>query len=71
MKALKFIEQAIAESGGVPPTYREIAAHCGVSPSNAHRLVECLIERGWVTRLNQRPRSLALVATHLEGGSHA
>lgn len=46
------------------PSFEEIKAHLGLSSkSHVHRLVEALVERGWLIRLPNRARSLALPET--------
>lgn len=43
------------------PSFEEIQAHLGLrSKSGVHRLVEAVVERGWLVRLPNRARSLAL-----------
>lgn len=44
-QALDFITSYIREKG-YPPTYREISAH----PSNAYRLLDELVSRGYIRR---------------------
>lgn len=60
-KALDFIEGYIA-SKGYSPSYREIADALGLrSPSGAYRLVEGLSERGKVSILPRKSRSISVV----------
>ena len=53
-KCLGYIVHYWRESGGVSPAYREIASGLGINAiSNAHRIVDRLIERGYINK----PRS--------------
>lgn len=48
-------------SGNVSPSFEQIREHLGLkSKSGVHRLVEALVERGWLIKLPGRARSLAL-----------
>ena len=50
------------QSNGVAPRYEDIAAALGLaSKAGVHRLVTALIERGHLTKMPGRNRSLALV----------
>jgi len=61
LRAFNFIARYMDENG-VPPSYGQIAeAMSNVSKSNVCRLVDALVERGYVTRLPNRARSLAIV----------
>lgn len=60
-QVLKFLRTYTSETDGVPPTYREIGAACGLNASGVHRVVVALHERGHITRLPGRERSLAVV----------
>lgn len=43
------------------PSFEEIKVHMGLSSKSAvHRLVEACVERGWLIRMPNRSRSLAL-----------
>lgn len=47
---------------GVPPSYAEIAAELDLtSRSQIHRLVCSLEERGWISRLHGRGRSITIL----------
>lgn len=47
---------------GVAPSYRELQADLGLSsPSKISRLVQCLVERGAITRVRGAARSIAAV----------
>lgn len=60
-KALDFIKRYMTDHGGVPPSFQEIRIHMGLrSSSGAKRLVDCLVERGAVTHIPHRARSIAL-----------
>lgn len=53
--------QAEITGGRGAPSYEEIADRLGFkSKSNVHRLVDAIIERGWLVKLPNRARSLAL-----------
>lgn len=58
---LDFIRRHMAESGGVVPSYREMAAAVGASgPSQVHRMIVCLDGEGHIARLPNRRRAIAL-----------
>ncbi len=58
---LSFIEDKIA-AVGYPPTYEQMTEFLGVrSKSVAHRMVDCMVERGLVRRLPHRARALEIV----------
>lgn len=60
-EALAFIRSFIA-TNGYSPEYREIEAAMGFhSKSGVCRLVDQLVERGVITRMPGRARSIALV----------
>lgn len=53
--------RASLEANGIPPSYAEIQEHLGLaSKSGVVRLIDALVERGWLTRMKHRPRSIAL-----------
>lgn len=58
---LAFIADELRRSGGVSPSYREIAAGLGCATSHAHCLVDELEARGLVTRLAGKSRALTVV----------
>lgn len=59
-RALTFIRQYVA-TNGYSPTYREIAEGLGLqSAGSAHRVVHLLVERGTITLLPNRARSIEL-----------
>ena len=59
---LTFIDQSIRDSGGVCPTYDEMAAEIGVkAKSGINRLVEELEERGFISRTPKRWRSIEVI----------
>lgn len=61
-KALDFIKRYMTDHGGVPPSFQEIRVQMGLrSTSGAKRLVDCLVERGAVTHIPHRARSISLV----------
>lgn len=60
-RALTFIRSYVA-ANGYSPTFREIAdAIEAKSVSEAHRLVHRLVERGSITLMPRRARSIELV----------
>lgn len=60
--ALNFIDRSIRAHGGVCPSYREISHAMGwKAQSNAHRMVESLVERGHLRRIPNRTRALDVV----------
>lgn len=62
-KLLVYIEREMAFSGGVPPSYREIAAAMGHRKVGAatHRKINCLQERGYIHLRHYKPRSIIVV----------
>ncbi len=59
-KLLTFIYQRI-QAGGVPPSFDEMRDALELkSKSGVHRLVEALVERGYLQRLPNRARALAV-----------
>jgi SOS-response transcriptional repressor LexA len=59
--ALLVVQEMSDAAGGVPPTYREIAAELELeSKSGVVRLVTALVERGYLVRLRGRARSLSI-----------
>jgi DNA-binding MarR family transcriptional regulator len=58
--ALRFIREYLT-ANGITPTYDEIAPGIGLrSKAGVHRLVSALEERGHITRMPGRARSIAL-----------
>lgn len=59
---LLIIQELIDASGGVSPSYAEIQRElCVSSKETVFRLIGCLIERGYLTRIRGRHRSLAVL----------
>jgi DNA-binding MarR family transcriptional regulator len=58
---LRFIQTYTSETGGVPPSYSEMAEHLGVVKSNIHRMVNGLEERGRITRRSGLTRSIMVL----------
>lgn len=59
---LAFITGYIARTGGVPPTYDEIAAHLGLkSKSGIHRLIAGLVERGHIEKRPHLKRCIRVI----------
>lgn len=63
IKLLDFIRSRIEETGAAP-TYAEMAAAIGGTRSNAHLTVGHLIRAGYLKRLDDSKRNLALVAPY-------
>jgi SOS-response transcriptional repressor LexA len=59
LKALDFVRDRITEAG-FSPTFKEIAEHCGNTPTAAFLLVERLVENGYLRRDGKKHRALAL-----------
>ena len=52
------------EAGGITPSFEEMRQHIGfVSKSNVHRIIDALVERGYVTRLYGKARSIRCVSS--------
>jgi SOS-response transcriptional repressor LexA len=64
-----FIDRYIEDSGGVPPSVRELAAGLGISASAAHGLIKRLEARDRLKRLPGRPRTVQLTSTPTSGES--
>ena len=61
MDCLRFIQGYIATKG-VAPSYQDIASGIGVaSTSGIHRLVHGLIERRYISKIDDRRRSMAVM----------
>ena len=61
MDAMRIIQE-IMDKTGVAPTRDELARELGlVAKSGAHRLVNALIERGYLERLPKRARALRIL----------
>ena len=61
-RCLDYVEAQIAASGGVSPTYEEIKGALGMkSKSQVSRTLNRLIERGYIRRMDGRPRALEVV----------
>jgi DNA-binding MarR family transcriptional regulator len=61
LECMKFISSYVDQNGHAP-TMNQIAAALGLkSRSGAHRIIESLIERGWLARVNGLHRSLAVI----------
>ena len=61
MKMLEFIKEYWNEHGYCP-SYDEIGGAMGIaSRSNVHRVIYCLIDRGYLKNMPRRARSLVLV----------
>jgi SOS-response transcriptional repressor LexA len=66
VKALAFVQEFI-DTNGLSPSIQEIAHGIGwKSKGHAHAVVDMLVERGYLTRLPGRNRSLA-VLRHVPG----
>lgn len=68
-QALDFIARFTRENDGVGPSFQELSDELGLkSKSGAYRLVEALVERGRLTRLPNRARTLRVVPENLFDG---
>jgi repressor LexA len=56
-EVLELIKERIDESG-IAPSLTELAADLGISRSVVQKHVDALVERGWLSRLAGRSRSL-------------
>lgn len=62
-QALDFIFNYFAASGGISPSYSEIAAALGLkSKSQVHRLIGALADRGCIGHIPGRARSIVVLA---------
>jgi SOS-response transcriptional repressor LexA len=54
------------------PSYREIASGCGYrTASGVVRVIDQLVDRGWITRDPKKYRTLGVVKNGLQGGKNA
>lgn len=61
MNALKFLIEKI-EEGAPTPNYQELTEHLGLaSKSGAHRVIDRLIERGFVEKMPKKTRGIIVV----------
>jgi repressor LexA len=59
---LQFIQERLADSGGVSPSFDEMKEALGLkSKSGVHRLITGLEERGFIRRMPHRARALDIV----------
>ncbi len=59
---LMFIHKSTQSSGGVSPSYVEMAAALGVkSSSGIHRLIWALVERGYVRQMKGHARAVEVL----------
>ena len=65
MKVLEYIKSYWDENG-YSPSYDDIKDAMGISSrSNVHRIVHCLVERGYLRNIPQKARSLVIVDNSL------
>ena len=65
---LDYIDEATTSSGGVCPSYQEIGTAVGLkSKSGVFRVVNALVERGYLRRIPYRNRAMELIRKH---GTH-
>lgn len=63
LDVLTFV-QAYTRTNGMSPTYQEIADGVGLSSkSGVNRIINELAERGHVTRIHRRERSITIIST--------
>ena len=61
-EAFDFIDGHLTRTGGISPSYDEIAEGLGVaSKSSAWRLVSALRERGYISQMRGRVRSFSIL----------
>ena len=61
-KLLAFLKIYMAENGGLAPSYAEMIAGAGFpSKSGIHRLLLSLAERGHISQMKNRARSIVLI----------
>jgi len=70
LSALSFIEAQCANERDPAPSLREMARGLGISLSHAQALVTALVDRGFVTRIPGRARSIALIHVHSVSAAH-
>lgn len=62
LNLLNFIRGYIRANDGVAPSFLEMSDALGLtSKSGVHRLLRCLEEQGYITRLRHRARAIELV----------
>lgn len=65
-ECLEFL-RACQKAGEIMPTYRQIAAHLGITKSNVHRLVHALADRGYVRFLPNHRQTVMVLEPKLRG----
>lgn len=61
LDCVRVIQDLTDAGAGVGPSIRQIAGQLGTSAGNTHRLLSCLIERGWVDRQAYKARGIRLL----------
>ena len=59
-EAFDFVSNFIDTTGGVAPTCQEIAKGLKTTASNAQRLTEELVARGWINKKPKAQRTLSI-----------
>lgn len=73
-KALDFIVSYQRENDGMSPTFREISVavgHALPEPGAAHRILDCLEERGFIKRKRARQRAITVLKRWHPGARQA
>ncbi len=66
LELFDFIKSYTAETGGVGPSYDEMADHLGLaSKSSVNRLLNGLEERGAIRRIHNHARTVSIVEASL------
>jgi len=61
-RVLDYIEQATHASGGVPPSFKEIAQALDIPSKNSvYQAVNALERRGFIRRLRERARAIEVI----------
>ncbi len=59
---LRFIDRYQRETRGVSPSYQEMRVFMGLSAkSGVARIIDALVERGFITRIKHRNRSIKIL----------
>jgi SOS-response transcriptional repressor LexA len=61
-RVLDYIEQATHASGGVPPSFKEIAQALDIPSKNSvYQAINALERRGFIRRLHERARAIEII----------
>lgn len=57
-----YLQEYLDASGGIPPSYVEIAAAVGLAGrSGSHRIVHSLVKRGFIRHMPNRARAIEII----------